>query len=241
MYPYVLIYSSLLFGAGSLIAFGAFLFFGPPGIFALKWGMADALFFDAVLSLVFFLQHSIMIRRWSRVRASVRIPGEYYDALYSIVSGVVLFSVVMLWQKVSPPIAEAGGAARWILRLLFVLSIVGFYWGVGSLGSFDPFGIRKIVLNLRGRTPRAMPLAIRGPYRWVRHPLYFFMLVMIWSCPDVTVDRLLFNILWTVWTVVATLLEERDLVADFGDSYRAYQANVPMLVPWKMPGDLKKG
>lgn len=237
MSPYVIIYSSLLFGAGSLLVFGAFLFFGPFGIVDLKLGTGGALFFDAVLSLVFFVQHSMMIRRWCRRWVSARIPGEHYDALYSIASGVVLLFVVILWQEVRPAIAEAEGMARWTLRLLFFLSIAGFHWGVRSLSAFDPFGVRKIMIHLRRKKPKSLPLAVRGAYRWVRHPLYLFMLVMIWSFPYITADRLLFNILWTTWTVVATFLEERDLVADFGDAYREYQAKVPMLVPWKVPRD----
>jgi len=34
-----------------------------------------------------------------------------------------------------------------------------------------------------------------------------------------------------VWIVIGTVLEERDLVAEFGESYREYQSAVPMLVP----------
>jgi protein-S-isoprenylcysteine O-methyltransferase Ste14 len=60
------------------------------------------------------------------------------------------------------------------------------------------------------------------------------MTVLFWSCPSLTADRLLFNILWTAWVVMGTILEERDLVDDFGDSYRDYQANVPMLVPHRL-------
>ena len=73
----------------------------------------------------------------------------------------------------------------------------------------------------------------------LRHPLYFFVLLLIWSCPDLTVDRLLFNVLWTAWIFVGTCLEERDLVAEFGDAYRRYQESVPMLIPWRRPGDIK--
>jgi protein-S-isoprenylcysteine O-methyltransferase Ste14 len=60
------------------------------------------------------------------------------------------------------------------------------------------------------------------------------MLVLFWSCPELTTDRLLFNIVWTIWVVGATVLEERDLTEDFGDAYRDYQAKVPMLLPRKI-------
>ena len=59
--------------------------------------------------------------------------------------------------------------------------------------------------------------------------------MLIWSSPDLTLDRLLFNVLFTTWIVIGTLLEERDLVAEFNEAYRDYQRNVPMLIPWKTP------
>jgi len=32
---------------------------------------------------------------------------------------------------------------------------------------------------------------------------------------------------------IGSVLEERKLVREFGEEYRAYQRQVPMLVPWK--------
>ncbi len=61
------------------------------------------------------------------------------------------------------------------------------------------------------------------------------MLVIFWSAPDVGLDRLLFNILWTLWVILGTFLEEKDLVADFGEKYSQYQREVPMLFPWRFP------
>lgn len=46
---------------------------------------------------------------------------------------------------------------------------------------------------------------------------------------------LLRNMLWTLWITLGSYLEEKDLVAEFGESYRHYQNTVPMLVPWRFP------
>ncbi|MBZ5545690.1 MAG: isoprenylcysteine carboxylmethyltransferase family protein, partial [Acidobacteriia bacterium] len=88
--------------------------------------------------------------------------------------------------------------------------------------------------HLRGTPARATALTIRGPYRWVRHPIYALFLLMVWASPEVTADRLLFNLLWSIWMVAGTRLEERDLAAEFGDGYKEYQRRVPMLVPWSL-------
>jgi protein-S-isoprenylcysteine O-methyltransferase Ste14 len=121
------------------------------------------------------------------------------------------------------------------MRLVFAFGILLMLWGVRSLGALDTFGTGSLIAHMKGRQPGTLPFSVRGPYRWVRHPLYLFVLLFIWSSPDVTLDRLLFNISWTVWVVIGTLLEERDLVEEFGDTYREYQKMVPMLMPFKRP------
>jgi methanethiol S-methyltransferase len=105
-----------------------------------------------------------------------------------------------------------------------------------AYSSPDPYGVKMIKCYIDDKKMKLTPLTVNGPYRWVRHPLYLFMILMIWSFPGLTIDRLLFNLLWSIWLVIATNLEERDLVSDFGEQYRKYQAKVPMLIPYRIIG-----
>ncbi|MEN6319434.1 MAG: isoprenylcysteine carboxylmethyltransferase family protein [Syntrophaceae bacterium] len=234
-YPaYIMITLSYILGGSSLLMFCAFCYFGSMHLVNQELTTTGILLFDAGLSLVFFLQHSGMVRKSFHHYLKQCIPEAYMSAIYSIFSGIVLVIVVVFWQETSSMVASAEGAFRFVLRLFFAASVAGFYWGIRSLGSFDPFGIRAIVYDLHRKTPKAMPLTIRGPYRWVRHPLYFFVLIMIWTNPDLTADRLLFNILWTVWIFIGAVLEERDLVSHFGEAYRQYQQKVAMIIPMRI-------
>lgn len=231
-YPaYMVIFLAYMLGGSSLVMFGAFCYVGSLHLVQLGLSESGTVLLDVCLSLAFFLQHSGMVRKPFRRYLARFIPEAYNSAIYTILSGIILFIVIILWQGTSGTVATAEGALRLLLRVIFAASIAGFYWGTQALGFFDPFGIRVIVNNLRGKIPKEMPLTVRGPYRWVRHPLYLFVLIMIWSCPDLTLDRLLFNVLWTVWIYIGALLEERDLVANFGEAYRHYQQKVPMLIP----------
>ena len=231
----MLIYATLTIGHGSLILFLLFLFLGSFTLINLGLDRSQTLVADALLSLLFFLQHSIMVRKGVRMGLANLISDDYYNTFYAVSSGIALLVTMLLWQKIPGPIAAAGGVFYWMLRALFFLCFAGFHWGVKSLGPFDPFGVKKIQRLIQNRETKTMPLTVRGAYKWVRHPLYFFSLIMIWSCPELTMDRLLFNVLWTIWIVMATLLEERDLVFDFGDQYREYQKRVPMIIPYKLP------
>jgi len=72
---------------------------------------------------------------------------------------------------------------------------------------------------------------INGMYRFVRHPLYFFSLLALWSMPVMTVNLLMFNIGATLYFVIGSRVEERRLVQSYGEAYRAYQQRVPGLIP----------
>jgi methanethiol S-methyltransferase len=232
---YAMMAIAILIGGGSLLLFGVFLVVGPIAIVRVGATERQALLWDGLLSILFFIQHSGMIRQSFRSRISPIIPRHYHPATYAIASGIALTAVVLLWQPSQTVLYQAEGLLRLLARAISVFAIVGFSWGVRALGNFDTFGIRPIKVHLRGRPLRAPNIVIRGPYLWVRHPLYFFMLVLIWSFPDVSLDRLLFNVLWTLWVVIGTYLEEKDLVAEFGEKYIHYQKTVPMLFPWRIP------
>ncbi len=46
---------------------------------------------------------------------------------------------------------------------------------------------------------------------------------------------LVVNIVLTIYVCIGTLLEEKKLVLEFGDSYITYQKEVPMLIPFTKP------
>jgi protein-S-isoprenylcysteine O-methyltransferase Ste14 len=227
----VILIITAIIGAASYMAFMIFLYMGSLDWVNLSIGEVERLVVNTLLSLAFFLQHSIMVRKPFRRRLSSFIPTHYQEALYTIASGLVLLAFVALWQDSEKILLGVHGLPSVLMRSFYFLSLLGICWGMWVLRLIDVFGLDPIIKNLQAKPSLSMPFTIRGPYRWVRHPLYLFMIVLFWSCPILTTDSLLFNILWTVWVIVGTILEERDLAEGFGDAYRAYQANVPMLFP----------
>ncbi len=225
-----------LAGYISLLLFLIFLFMGSLRLINMGLAERTVLAWDGMLSMLFFIQHSGMIRRGFRTWVSGIIPFYLNDAIFSLFSSFVLAAAVIFWQPSTTILYELQGYSRWIARGVFVLALAGFYWGVYSLKSFDTFGRTSIKVHLKNKPLRTPRFVVQGPYLWIRHPLYFFILILMWSCPDLTLDRLLFNLLWTLWIYIGSVLEEKDLVSDFGEKYRAYQRAVPMLFPWKGPG-----
>jgi protein-S-isoprenylcysteine O-methyltransferase Ste14 len=74
-------------------------------------------------------------------------------------------------------------------------------------------------------------MAVRGLYRWVRHPLYTAGLMFIWLSPVMSQNSLVVYIGITVYIIVGALFEERKLEREFGQEYARYKAITPMLIP----------
>jgi protein-S-isoprenylcysteine O-methyltransferase Ste14 len=77
-----------------------------------------------------------------------------------------------------------------------------------------------------------------GPFRWMRHPTYFSMILELVSfC---LVLNAFYTLLIVPFIFLPALLlrlriEEAALVEKFGDAYREYQAVTPILFPYKGP------
>ncbi len=230
----MLIVLAVALGVGSVALFALWPL-GSLRIARPEWSETLILSWDLLLSMIFFIQHSSMLRKGVRARMAVVLPEIYHSAVYAGASGLTLLAVILLWQPSTVRLFALDPPWRYVAHGCALAALALFIWGFRSLRSFDPLGIGPLASHLRSRPPQSCPFAVQGAYRFVRHPLYLAIIVLFWSNPDLTADRLLFDGLWTAWIVVGTLLEERDLVAEFGDAYRSYRRSVPMLIPLPRP------
>jgi protein-S-isoprenylcysteine O-methyltransferase Ste14 len=113
------------------------------------------------------------------------------------------------------------GRRAWLLRGVQMFGLLLIARSAGVLDALELAGIRQVQGDVR-----ASDLRIVGPYRWVRHPLYLGWMLFVFSGPAMSVDRLAFAVISTLYLLVAIPWEERSLVASLGDAYRAYKRQV---------------
>ncbi len=88
---------------------------------------------------------------------------------------------------------------------------------------------------LEKQSDRTEPLIIIGPYKYVRHPIYFSVFLLLlgwWMLLDFTflILAAILLLLWFRFFVIP--FEEKELLAIFGDQYKNYAKEVPSLIPF---------
>jgi protein-S-isoprenylcysteine O-methyltransferase Ste14 len=94
----------------------------------------------------------------------------------------------------------------------------------------DPAGF--LGLRQLGGGASAGNLAVSGLYGIVRHPMYTAGIIFIWLLPVMTTGLLGLNLGLTLYILIGSELEERKLIAQYGDAYRSYRAKVARLIPF---------
>jgi len=191
-----------------------------------------ALAIDVALLGLFAVQHSVMARRgfkrwWTRV-----VPKALERSTYVLCASLVLAALCWNWHPLPAAVwTVQAPAARMILDVVAALGWLTVLGSTFLISHGELFGLSQVLRAARDRAEPAPVLRTPGLYKLVRHPLYLGFVIAFWSTPTMTQGHLLFAIATTGYILLGILLEERDLVATFGERYRRYRRDVPMLLP----------
>ena len=192
----------------------------------------DGLAFRCLVALIFvaYVTHRIYyVRKVPHASDSVvkqpPEPGAAINLLLMLTTVVVLALYVVAPRRVSWASFSLPGPIRWAGLGLTVAAFALLEWSQSALGR--NWSIRVQLL-------KEHELVVRGPYRWVRHPMYTAGLL-------INVSVLLLSANWLVggsWLLMHTWqfavripLEEDLMVQRFGEAYRQYMRTTGRLLP----------
>lgn len=181
--------------------------------------------------------HSVLAaqatKRWVATRLSRLVPA--YRLLYNLFAGLALLPILwLLWHDPGPWLWRWRGGLAWVMNGLGLLAVGLLLVGPGLYDLSEFLGLRQF--HERREAPEDQEsFRIATLHRYVRHPWYALSLVVLWT-RDMSAARLVSALWITIYFVVGSRLEERKLLARFGEAYREYLTRVPGLLPrpWKI-------
>jgi len=184
--------------------------------------------------IAYFVMHSLLaslsFKRWVHHRWPQRMHA--YRLSYNFLA--ILLLIPLLWfmhQNPGPLIWQWPGLLNWLMKGFTVAAALGFFWSLKSYDNMVFLGVtqwrnRHTVNN----ADECEQLHISTLHRFVRHPWYFFFIVILWT-QNLHLAQLIVYGLVTLYFVIGSHMEERKLIAQYGEAYREYARQVPGLIP----------
>jgi methanethiol S-methyltransferase len=186
--------------------------------------------------LIYFLIHSVLASIWFKSFVASLYPRAmpYYRLTYNSLATLLLLVPLGLTFSVHGDwLWRWTGVFYWVSIGISVLALAGFLWSLKFYDTREFLGFRQLSERIISVDDQEH-FHLSPLHRWVRHPWYFFALLLIWA-RDMNVAMLISSIMMTLYFVMGSRFEERKLIRYHGERYRAYRELVPGLIPlpWK--------
>jgi protein-S-isoprenylcysteine O-methyltransferase Ste14 len=189
----------------------------------------------AVSWIIYGVAHSFLASNRTKNRIAKKWPTftPYYRMVYNTLAVLLLlipFTISIMDQR--PPLWTWRTPLDWFAHSAAMLAVIGFIW---SLKFYDMREFAGLPVENSQSAFDIAKLRISPLHRFVRHPWYFFMLVIIWT-REMNQTQLVSVVVITLYLIMGSRLEENKLIAQFGDGYRNYRSKVNGLIPlpWKI-------
>jgi len=184
----------------------------------------------------YFVIHSLLASLAIKSRVAHRWPRlmPWYRLFFNAVAILLLVAPLYLaWTIGGETVFAWKGIWWWIGNGLALAALGGFLYSLRHYDSSEFLGLRQLRDGER-RVEDQERFRVSPLHQHVRHPWYFLGLVLIWT-RDMTAAMLVSSAMMTLYFVLGSWLEERKLLAYYGDAYREYRQRVPGLfpLPWR--------
>lgn len=179
--------------------------------------------------LAFGLSHSVLAGPAAKGTFN-RVLGNRYRLIYNVVAlcsfGLTALLGLMIFTD-TPAIDWGGRAKVW----LGMIGISGWILLFIAAGGYD---MKRFVgiAQAREDATEDEPLRTDGLHRYVRHPLYsaVFLILIGGAWTHFGLATAIFG---SLYLIIGTWSEERKLLALYGEEYETYRKRVPAFIPWR--------
>lgn len=190
-----------------------------------------------VVFLGYFALHSLTASLWLKQLIARCCPAAtpYYRLGFNLLASLTALPLIYLaWRFPGEPLWHWQGVAFYLVNIVALLAVIALVYSIRLYDMSEFMGLRQVRGQISDVNDQEN-FRISPFHRYVRHPWYFLILVIIWT-RDLSTNQLLIYCLVTLYLIIGSRLEERKLIAYHGEVYREYSKRVAGLfpLPWKL-------
>jgi len=126
----------------------------------------EAVAWNVVLLAIFFTHHSVMARAGAKRVLTRVIPPALERATYVLVASLALDLVFWQWRPLPHVVWQAQGLGRLVVLAGFWAGVVVALVAAYTIDGFELFGLRQVLVQLRGRVQKGAPSPPRAYTAW---------------------------------------------------------------------------
>lgn len=163
----------------------------------------------------------------------------FYRLFYNIFS---LGSLYLIWEYAPHPslkIYKLNPPFDFLVLIPQFISLIGIIWCFKYICFKEFLGLSQIERFLNkdyseNDLDEKMTFRIEGPYKYSRHPIYFFSIVFLVFRAEMDLFYLTMLATFIIYFYIGSVYEEKKLIRIFGKVYEDYQKEVPRIFPIKI-------
>ncbi|MBD3223595.1 MAG: hypothetical protein GF313_02630 [Caldithrix sp.] len=195
------------------------------------------------VNLYFFaysVMHSFMSsHNWKRrVRRVAGTWFAFYRLVFNITQTLMLILMLMVMPRPSLELWRVEDSHRLLFRFIQAGGTLGLIIAARHFNVQEFLGINQVRRFFRAQwkteeTDEQYQLSDTGLFRFVRHPIYFFSLIIVAFEPQMTLFKALILMWMMIYFYIGSFFEEKRLIRETNGAYKSYQQQVSRLLPWK--------
>jgi len=163
----------------------------------------------------------------------------FYRLLFNVFALVGLYLIWDLAPQPSLQIYKLPSPYDYLVLIPQLISLAGIMWCFKFICFKEFIGLNQINRYLKNEysdneLDENYTLRIEGPYKYSRHPIYFFSIIFLMFRAEMSLFYLTMFISFTAYFYIGSYYEEKKMVRLFGDDYKDYQKKVSRIFPHKI-------
>jgi len=179
---------------------------------------------------------SIKVKEWFKKNFGDLIA--FYRLGYNIFALASFYLIYELSPKPHLLLYDLPNPYDLIILVPQFLALAGLFWAFKYICFKEFLGLNQVKRyfekNYNSELDENLTLQLEGPFRYTRHPVYFFSMLILLFRPTMDLFYLVFFLCIVIYFYIGSYFEEEKLAKHFGKIYTDYRKSVPKIFPVKL-------